>query len=296
MVQLHILDPVQHTREICLQKLLVPGGRDYNAVGGNSQHGNAQPAENQDCYTLDVGYVPQQNEGHDEAGRSYAGGTIVGNPSWTDSRTFYTNNGISCTGPDPSGALAALAERHERRLLRNFYEPGSSSSGVSSGAEDDGREDGGEEPPVLFWDAYFQFLRVQKVHCLQYVVLVAREFITQHQNIPLAAKALAPFPQLKPLLILLCWNDLVLEKQQALLAHLWTSYVCEADVVSRDQKNFRGRNSIDRAGDSCVDRWVGVLDYKVRVSLWVASRGAGEVLDGGSSMQYNKVFVRIVDP
>ncbi|CAE8675054.1 unnamed protein product, partial [Polarella glacialis] len=116
-----------------------------------------------------------------------------------------------------------------------------------------------KEPPITFWDAYFEFTRVAGVHCLEYVVETAVGFIRKC-DFCTSAWLLAPFPQLKPLVVLLCW-DLFhgdVESLQNLLDTLWKSYVEE---ISRDHT---------KVGDLLVDHWVEVLKYRLSVSWWIS--------------------------
>jgi len=115
-----------------------------------------------------------------------------------------------------------------------------------------------------FWDSYFEFTRVTRVHCLEYVVTTACRFIREGE-IQRAAWLLGPFPQLKPLVILLCWSAHaesssmskaeILQRRRILLEILWRSYIEEEGNL----------------GDLWVDYCVEVLYYSVRISLWIAS-------------------------
>ncbi|CAK0808129.1 unnamed protein product [Prorocentrum cordatum] len=114
-------------------------------------------------------------------------------------------------------------------------------------------------PPITFWDAYFEFVRVAGVHCLEYVVHAAVKFIRQH-DFCAAAWLLAPFPQLKPLVVLLCWPEFDgdVGSRQSLLDTLWKSYTEET------------REDPSRTGDQLVDHWVEVLNYRLSVSWWIS--------------------------
>lgn len=102
-----------------------------------------------------------------------------------------------------------------------------------------------KEPPITFWDAYFEFTRVASAHCLEYVIETSSGFIRQ-RDFCTAAWLLAPFPQLKPLVVLLCWDEFRrdVESLQHLLDTLWKSYV---------EETFRDSSKV---GDLLVDYWV----------------------------------------
>jgi hypothetical protein len=116
-----------------------------------------------------------------------------------------------------------------------------------------------EMPPITFWDAYFEFTRVANAHCLEYVVQTAVNFIRAH-DFGASAWLLAPFPQLKPLVILLCWPEFHgdVESRQSLLDTLWKSYTEET------------RCDTTKTGDLLVDHWVEVLNYRLSVSWWIS--------------------------
>lgn len=76
------------------------------------------------------------------------------------------------------------------------------------------------------------------VQCLEYVVHTAVDFIRQH-DFCASAWLLAPFPQLKPLVILLCWPEFHgdVGGRQSLLDTLWKSYVLE---TGKDWSSLEG--------------------------------------------------------
>ena len=102
-----------------------------------------------------------------------------------------------------------------------------------------------KEPPITFWDAFFEFTRVAGSHCLEYVIETSSGFI-QKRDFCTAAWLLAPFPQLKPLVVLLCWEEFRrdVESLQHLLDTLWKSY---SEETLRDSS---------KVGDLLVDYWV----------------------------------------
>eukprot|EP00397_Hematodinium_sp_SG-2012_P000200 GEMP01000200.1.p1 GENE.GEMP01000200.1~~GEMP01000200.1.p1 ORF type:complete len:2672 (+),score=706.44 GEMP01000200.1:330-8018(+) len=115
---------------------------------------------------------------------------------------------------------------------------------------------------IEFWDQYFEFTRIAEVHCLEYVVKEACSFC-KNLNFWAAACLLAPFPQLKPLVVLLSWPELgasgyELQSRQHLLDVLWKSYT---ETTKEDPR---------KVGDLLVDCWVEVLDYNLSVSWWIA--------------------------
>lgn len=114
-------------------------------------------------------------------------------------------------------------------------------------------------PPITFWDAYFEFTRVAGEHCLEYVVKRAVRFINA-RDFCASAWLLAPFPQLKPLVILLCWPEFSgdVESRQNLLDTLWSSYSTET------------KQDPTKTGDLLVDHWVEVLNYNLSVSWWIS--------------------------
>lgn len=116
-----------------------------------------------------------------------------------------------------------------------------------------------KEPPITFWDAYFEFTRVAGEHCLEYVINTASEFIRKRDFLT-AAWLLAPFPQLKPLVVLLCWEEFRrdVESLQHLLDTLWKSYV---------EETFRDSSKV---GDLLVDHWVEVLNYRLFAAGWIS--------------------------
>ena len=116
-----------------------------------------------------------------------------------------------------------------------------------------------KEPPITFWDAYFEFTRVAGEHCLEYVVNTASEFIRKRDFLT-AAWLLAPFCQLKPLVVLLCWEEFRrdVESLQHLLDTLWKPYV---------EETYRDSSKV---GDLLVDHWVEVLNYRLFASGWIS--------------------------
>ena len=116
-----------------------------------------------------------------------------------------------------------------------------------------------KEPPITFWDAYFEFTRVARAHCLEYVMETSSGFIRK-RDFCTAAWLLAPFPQLKPLVILLCWEEFRrdVKSLQHLLDTLWKSYA---------EETFRDSSKV---GDLLVDYWVeaGVAEnYALQKSI-----------------------------
>ena len=116
-----------------------------------------------------------------------------------------------------------------------------------------------KEPPITFWDAYFEFTRVARSHCLEYVMETASDFI-RRRDFCTAAWLLAPFPQLKPLVVLLCWEEFRrdVESLQNLLDTLWKSYA---------EETFRDGSKV---GDLLVDYWVEVLNYRLFAAGWIS--------------------------
>eukprot|EP00392_Amoebophrya_sp_AT5.2_P004950 g4959.t1 len=129
-----------------------------------------------------------------------------------------------------------------------------------------------------WWDEYFEFTRVAQVHCLQYVVSTACRLVTVERKVELSALILEPFPQLKPLVILLTWYDLTLERRKEILDVLWQSYVRET------------RENVRKVGDLWIDFWVEVLDYSVRLSLWVAN-----LMTPGDINEFYRVATDVLD-
>ena len=80
--------------------------------------------------------------------------------------------------------------------------------------------------PVPFWDAYSDFVRMAKVHCVRYPLETAVELVRKRE-FDLAERLLVNFNQLRPGLILLCWDDfgVDLESRAALLRIAWQSYL-----------------------------------------------------------------------
>lgn len=116
-----------------------------------------------------------------------------------------------------------------------------------------------KEPPITFWDAYFEFTRVAGTHCLEYVMETASGFIKK-RDFCTSAWLLAPFPQLKPLVVLLCWEEFRrdVESLQQLLDTLWKSYT---------QETLRDSTKV---GDLLVDFWVEVLNYRLSAAGWIS--------------------------
>lgn len=116
-----------------------------------------------------------------------------------------------------------------------------------------------KEPPITFWDAYFEFTRVARAHCLEYVMETSSGFIRK-RDFCTAAWLLAPFPQLKPLVILLCWEEFRrdVKSLQHLLDTLWKSYA---------EETFRDSSKV---GDLLVDYWVEVLNYRLFAAGWIS--------------------------
>ena len=116
-----------------------------------------------------------------------------------------------------------------------------------------------QEPPITFWDAYFEFTRVAGAHCLEYVMETSSGFIRK-RDFCTAAWLLAPFPQLKPLVVLLCWEEFRqdVESLQNLLDTLWKSYA---------EETFRDSSKV---GDLLVDHWVEVLNYRLFAAGWIS--------------------------
>lgn len=128
-----------------------------------------------------------------------------------------------------------------------------------------------EVPPITFWDAYFEFTRVANAHCLEYVVQTAVNFIRAH-DFGASAWLLAPFPQLKPLVILLCWPEFSgdVESRQSLLDTVWKSYTEETKCDPTT------------TGDLLVDYMVEVLNYRLSVSWWISKLVASQDDRSGS--------------
>ena len=78
----------------------------------------------------------------------------------------------------------------------------------------------------FFWDAYFDFVRVAKVHCLQYPLETAVALI-RRRDFALVESLLTNFNQLKPIAILLCWDDfgVDIESRLNLLTSVWRGYL-----------------------------------------------------------------------
>ncbi|CEM27730.1 unnamed protein product [Vitrella brassicaformis CCMP3155] len=167
-----------------------------------------------------------------------------GPPSHTTTPTSTRASVTSGTGGPTAGGSAGVGVGVGGGL--HVYIPGSGSISF-------------EEPSCPFWDAYFEFTRVAHQHCLEYAVTTAVRFIKK-RHFQASACLLAPFPQLKPLVILLCWPEFHgdVAARQTLLDVLWKSYC--ADTTEAPLKT----------GDLLVDHHVEVLDYQVAATWWIS--------------------------
>ncbi|PFH32787.1 hypothetical protein BESB_013990 [Besnoitia besnoiti] len=80
-------------------------------------------------------------------------------------------------------------------------------------------------PLPAFWDSYYACLRVAQEHCVEFPLRKAVELVLQRQ-FALASRLLAPFPQLRALVALLCWGAFAgqMRSRQRLLDSVWRGF------------------------------------------------------------------------
>nr|PIL99804.1 hypothetical protein TGCOUG_202070 [Toxoplasma gondii COUG] len=73
-----------------------------------------------------------------------------------------------------------------------------------------------------FWDSYYTSLRVTRQHCLEFPLRKAIQFVLD-RKFALASRLLTPFPQLRPLVVLLAWGAFAgrMHLRQRLLDCVW---------------------------------------------------------------------------
>ncbi|KEP64739.1 UNVERIFIED_CONTAM: hypothetical protein HHA_202070 [Hammondia hammondi] len=84
-----------------------------------------------------------------------------------------------------------------------------------------------------FWDSYYTSLRVTRQHCLEYPLRKAIQFVLDRE-FALASRLLTPFPQLRPLVVLLAWGAFAgrMHLRQRLLDCVWREEDEETDRLA----------------------------------------------------------------
>ena len=127
-----------------------------------------------------------------------------------------------------------------------------------------------------FWDRYYEFIRVSGNHCLAFPASTAIELI-RSKDIKSVISLLSHFNQLKPLIVLLCWElSSDVDSRSDLIETFWTTY-CEGN----QKCNFT------LFEDSVVD-----LAYQFGLAkLAVSSKNCLDVL---SRLRSNSSFFRVI--
>ena len=111
-----------------------------------------------------------------------------------------------------------------------------------------------------FWAQYFDFVTISKNHFIEYIITQFFDLIDQHRFEDCRV-LLYPFPQMKPLLLLMCFekfgNDI--KSKQAILDMLWNEEQDELDERPKAVKN------------QVLNDAVHTISYQVKLARWAGS-------------------------
>jgi hypothetical protein len=125
---------------------------------------------------------------------------------------------------------------------------------------------------IIFWNEYFNFLRVYEEHCLGYVMRESIKFV-EKRNFEPAVILLHPLNNLKLLLILIVWskfeNDI--RSRKLILQIFWESY------LKYRQQDYKSFTWVPYFEDIIIN-----LDYLINFSMWIQNKLNNPQLDPNS--------------
>lgn len=124
-----------------------------------------------------------------------------------------------------------------------------------------------------YWVQFYSFLRIHKIHFIEYLLTTSLELL-QNQHYEETFLLLQPFPQLKPLVIALAWDQFAdnILKEKSLLDTFWNFELCN---------------------DSNLNRTLQIIHHSVALTWWILEQ---YIQYNFENVTYGTTFISFQNP